>query len=452
MLFKQNSIDSSFCILQVILRGRAHWMIKKGFVMTVFQREWVTPKGEIRKAWVHRWDDDKGKQRQKTFKRRREAKDHEIEVMGELKEGTHVPDSTSVTIREVGKLLLERKEANGNQPDSIKVVEIYLRLHILPATVPDNTLNGWPGQFGDLKLSRLTAPLCDTFRLHMLKNRSRSLARSLLKTLKQIIREAHTRGLIKRNPAESIHIEVLEREKVPLKIGVDIPDKRDVRRILAAVSPDRVIPRRGRPPTPFSRARWFIFFFVAAFTGMRASELRALKWKNVDLVGRVIQVVERANREGEFGPPKTGAGTREILISEEVVEELKRWKPICPTPDPDGLVFPNSRGKVASHVDIIERGWYPVLRKLGMTDAKGHTKYGIHGLRHFYASIMIQAGVQAKRLQGLLGHSSLKITMDIYGHLFPVSDTEAAQINGAITAVLAGGAGDDKKEPLDDML
>ena len=421
--------------------------------MSAAKRNWTTPSGETRTAWVARYYDDKGKYRQKTFKRERDAKAYERKVKGEVDEGTYVPDSTSITIGEAGKLLLERKEANGNEADSIVVDEIYIRLHIVAATVPQGTLNGWSGKFGDFKLSKLTTPICDAFGLHLLKTESRYLARKVLGTFKQIIREAQRRGLLKRNPAEPVKIEELDREKAPLQIGVNIPDKADVRAILAAVAPDRVLPRRrgNRWSTPFFLARWFIFFLLAAFTGMRPSELRALKWRNVDLVGRVIHVMQRANRKGRVGPPKSKAGYRDILISAEVAEELRRWKLVCPTPDADGLVFPNSLGKVEWHANIIAKGWYPVLRKLGMTDAEGHIKYDLYGLRHFYASIMIQAGVQPKRLQGLLGHARLQETMDTYGHLFPVSATETDQINGAVAAVLAGRDEDDKKAPQDDM-
>jgi hypothetical protein len=68
---------------------------------------------------------------------------------------------------------------------------------------------------------------------------------------------------------------------------------------------------------------WFILILTAAFTGMRSSELRALIWRNVDLVRRVIHVAQRANRRGEIGPPKSKAGYRDIPISNEVADHEK---------------------------------------------------------------------------------------------------------------------------------
>jgi len=78
-----------------------------------------------------------------------------------------------------------------------------------------------------------------------------------------------------------------------------------------------------------------------------------------------------------------------------------------------------------------------VQSQIGMTWPNGKGKYGVHKLRHFYASIMITAGTQPKRLQELLGHSTLAMTMDTYGHLFPPTEDETARINKAIAAVMA---------------
>jgi len=83
---------------------------------------------------------------------------------------------------------------------------------------------------------------------------------------------------------------------------------------------------------------------------------------------------------------------------------------------------------------ISQRGWKRVVigriyaellavqSQIGMTWPNGKGKYGVHKLRHFYASIMITAGTQPKRLQELLGHSTLAMTMDTYGHLFPPTE------------------------------
>lgn len=71
-----------------------------------------------------------------------------------------------------------------------------------------------------------------------------------------------------------------------------------------------------------------------------------------------------------------------------------------------------------------------------MERPNGEAKYSFHSLRHFYASIMIAQGTPPKRLQSLLGHATLAMTMDTYGHLFPAGDDETIRINGAVASVL----------------
>src|SRR5262249_23973152 len=124
---------------------------------------------------------------------------------------------------EAGQLWLDRKRGNGNEEDALRTEEVHVRLHIVSATVQEGTLNDWPGQLGDVKLSKLTSPMCDSFALHLLKTKSRYTARRVLSKFKAIFREAQRRGLVGNNPARPVKIEESDREKAPLQIGVDIP-------------------------------------------------------------------------------------------------------------------------------------------------------------------------------------------------------------------------------------
>lgn len=423
--------------------------------MSVRKREWKSPKGEPRVAWAAYWYDADGKYRSAQFDRRRDAVAHERKVRRELDDGVHVPDSESATINAVVPLLLARKRDEGLEDDSIKVVETRIRIHIKDAECPKDIPNGWDGKLGELKLTKLTAPIADAFALLLVRTLSRYLARRVLLVFKEIVREAIRRGLLKLNAAADIKIARRKRAEPPLRIGVSIPNKREVRAILAAVSPDREVGNRGNygaESKPFRRHRWVTLFMIAAFAGLRASELRALIWRNVDLIAGVIHVTQRADRHGKIGPPKTHAGYREVPISREVVAQLRCWKRVCPTPQPDGLVFQTYfTWNVIGHSVILDKVWYPTLRKLGMVDADDNTRYGFHSLRHFFASLMIEAGVLPNRLQELMGHASVQVTLTLYAHLFPRSALETAKMNGAVSAVLAGRDDDDKNALLDDI-
>lgn len=186
---------------------------------------------------------------------------------------------------------------------------------------------------------------------------------------------------------------------------------------------------------------------TAIFTGMRASELRGLTWDDVDFERNVISVRQRANLWGEIGSPKSAAGEREIPMAPMVVNVLKEWRLACPRqkpPDSEGegrlwLVFPNGAGKVESHANIANRGFYTLQISAGIAepDPNGTVgedgksvmkpKYGLHALRHFFASWAIEQGFSPKRLQAMLGHSSIQMTFDVYGHLFPSLEDDHAK-------------------------
>ena len=189
---------------------------------------------------------------------------------------------------------------------------------------------------------------------------------------------------------------------------------------------------------------------TAVFTGLRASELRGLRWADVDLAKRELHVRQRADRYNEIGAPKSESGNRAVPLPPMVLNALKEWKLACPKGSLD-LVFPTSRGTIANHANLITRALIPVQIAAGVTVKKKgldgkpiiRAKYtGLHALRHFYASWLINptsAGgmeLPGKVVQERLGHSSIVMTMDTYGHLFPRGD-DSAQIAAAERALLA---------------
>src|SRR5436853_369094 len=117
-----------------------------------------------------------------------------------------------------------------------------------------------------------------------------------------------------------------QRHKKDLEVGVDIPTKNEIRAMLAHA--------QGwvRP-----------LIVTATFTGLRASELRGLRWGDVDLDRGELTVRQRADRWGSLGSPKSDAGKRDVPLAPVVVNALREWRLACPKGA--GLVFPNTRGK-----------------------------------------------------------------------------------------------------------
>ncbi|MGC2716521.1 MAG: tyrosine-type recombinase/integrase, partial [Pseudolabrys sp.] len=122
------------------------------------------------------------------------------------------------------------------------------------------------------------------------------------------------------------------------------------------------------------------------------------------------------------------SGERVIPVGPLVVSTLKEWRLAGPKGEL-GLVFPNMKGKPWDHADIVTHTLAPTVVKAGVVDAKGEAKYsGLHAFRHFYASWCINrkadGGLELpiKTVQARLGHASIVMTSDVYGHLFPSTD------------------------------
>lgn len=111
-----------------------------------------------------------------------------------------------------------------------------------------------------------------------------------------------------------------------------------------------------------------------------------------------------------------------------VINALREWKLACPK-GALGLVFPNKLGNVESYTNIVQYGFGPIQIAAGITrmhdDGRTVAKYGMHALRHACASLQIEQGNNPKRIQTMMGHSTIQITFDVYGHLFKDEEADA---------------------------
>lgn len=175
---------------------------------------------------------------------------------------------------------------------------------------------------------------------------------------------------------------------------------------------------------------------TAIFTG-EASELRGLPWGDVDLETGQIHVRQRADNFGKIGPTKSKAGKRDIPLAPLVINTLKQWQAECPEGALD-LVFPNILGNIEVLSNIHTRCWGPLQIKCGIIDA-GKPRYDFHMLRHAAATLFIQyLGWTPHRLKTVMGHASITLTFDLYGHLFEnveADRADMAKIEAAIRAV-----------------
>jgi len=372
---------------------------------TVRKRTWKSG-GETKTAWIADYFDQDGKRHIKTCKTKKEADGFLVQARHEVARGVHTPENASITVAEAGKLWIETGEVEKLERSTLRQYGNHLRLHINPL-------------IGGVKLARLSTPGIEAFRNELLKKGSRAMARKVLSSLKSILGEAQRRGLIAQNSAQPVKVDVKKRDQRKLAVGRDIPSKEEVQSILKNAD-----------------GRWRPLFITAIFTGMRSSELRGLTWDDIDFDKKVIHVRQRADHWGVMGPTKSAAGDREIPMAPMVFNALREWRLACPRGDL-GLVFPNGAGRIENHANITNRGWRALQLAVGMVKANGSPKYGLHALRHFFASWAIEQGFSPKRLQALLGHASITMTYDRYGHLFPSLEDDHAKFAAGELALVA---------------
>lgn len=383
----------------------------------VRKRVWTTPSGGARSAWQVDYRDGAGARRSKQFERKRDADAWLTNAAWEVSKGLHVADSQSVTVKEAADLWVKTAEVNGRERGTIEQYKALRNLHIVPL-------------IGAEKLTKLSRPKVEAFRDRLLETRSKAMTGKAVRALSSILAEGVRRGLVAQNVAARVKAGQTEREKPK----VVIPTKAELVAIVEAAD-DITKP----------------LVMVAIFAGLRASELRGLRWSDIDLQAKTLTVSQRADKFNAIGSPKSKAGYRTIPISDAMVTELKKWKLRCPNGDLD-LVFPNSAGGVQDYSHLMKRRFTPLLLKAGVCDpvlvdgkpkldAKERpvmkARYGLHSLRHAAASAWIKQRIDLKRLQVWIGHENIELTLDTYGHLIADDEGDAALIAAAQAELLA---------------
>lgn len=226
-------------------------------------------------------------------------------------------------------------------------------------------------------------------------------------------------GIIFRNPCDAVYKPKAQKREM------NILDENQVRALLIAA--------RGK--------RHEALFKLAITTGMRKGELIGLKWSDLDWDTNQINVqrqVQRVPGKGlKYTQPKTAAGRRMIYLGADILQSLKdhlqrqwlerefmgeRWQ------DHD-LIFPSSIGTPMSQSNL-HREFKLLLQEAKLPDIR------FHDLRHTAASLMLKQGVSVKVVQERLGHSDAAMTLNVYSHVIPGMQREAAEKMDEITAVI----------------
>src|SRR5262245_41050995 len=244
--------------------------------MSVRKRIW-TSGGERREAWVVDYSAPDGRHL-RTFDKKKDADAFHASVRVDVAAGTHTAPSRSPTVAEAGKLWVEKAITDGLERSTTDQYRQHLELHITPL-------------IGSVKLAQLSVPSVHAFADRLAhEGRSPAMVRKIIRSLGSILTDAQRRGRVAQNVVRSMGQSRRDsdaasgRRNGKLKIGVDIPSPDEIRRLIRAFAD---LEPRHKP-----------LLMTAIFTGLRSSELRGLRWSDVDLKRSVLRVHQRADRFG----------------------------------------------------------------------------------------------------------------------------------------------------------
>jgi integrase len=360
-------------------------------------------------AWIVDYVDGAGRRHIQTFEKKKAADVYASKVKVDVNAGMHVALDNNRTMADVAQEWLKHVESEGRERATLRQYRQHVVHHIVP-------------RIGGTRLAKFTLENSKRFRSDLLsgeKKLSPAMARKVWVSFKSMLKNARCSHL-----ADNVRIGINKRNKPKLEVGRDIPTPAEVKRLIEAAA---------------KKQRLCVLLKVAALAGLRASELRGLRWADVDLKTSELHVRQRADRFGTIGAPKTDSSRRTIPLGPDLVLALKQWRLACPKGEAD-LIFPTSKGNIDHHKNIL-RALGPIMRDAHVLAKSGKPKYGLHSLRHFFASWCINPKDRGGRelppkvVQQWLGHSSITMTLDIYGHLFP-SGTDRTEIAASERALL----------------
>jgi integrase len=312
-------------------------------------------------------------------------------------------EGTQITLAEFASGWLAQRKADL-RPGSWALYGAMIRRYLVPF-------------LGRFKLAELRSAHIQTFYDEMVKNeRGPYVIRSSRKVLGTILNQAVRLALIPNNPMKAAIS-----PKQP-QSEMRILDEDQVQSFLLAV-------RQFYPDD-------LALYQLAITTGMRQSELLGLKWSDLDWANGVLNVKRQYLRlpdgSSAYMPPKTKSGIRSIRLGEATLAILRahRTRQFQESQQDQDVIFSGKPG-IPLHASILVHRYKSLLKEAGLPPVR------FHDLRHTAASLMLHKGVSVLVVSKRLGHAKASITLDIYGHLVPSMQEQAAEVMDEITMPVA---------------
>jgi integrase len=334
--------------------------------------------------WQVRYIDPVGRERSKTFPRKVDADKYLIHVEGQKQRAEWIDPKRSATRFEE---LAERWLASRShlKPRTFEGYHSLLRVHILPA-------------LGSLRLDRIDRLTVESWMAERkAAGLSASRRRQAFQVFRQILDAAVEDRYLPSNPA----------------IGVKLPKLTQREQLF--LEPEEVAEIAALVPEQF-RALLYIF----GCAGLRWGEAVALRRRRVDVLRSRLEVTESmSDVAGQliFGPTKNYRNLT-IVLPRFLRDMLNGHLLRHTASGTDGLLFTAENGSPLRNSNFNRRVWKPTVEQAGLPEG-----LRIHDLRHSAVAFLISQGAHPEAIKRYMGHSSISVTMDVYGHLFP-SDAE----------------------------
>lgn len=394
-------------------------------------RKRTLPSGKVRYQviWVAG-----GKRASEMFDTQRAAREKQFAIQGQK------PASTS-PFRTLAEQYLDHEEMLVKKGDHERSYLAMLKGHINNHILSDR-------EFSDLRCCSIGTQEVQLYLNRMIARVSAKSASKIRITLSQILGFGARTGFMSSNPSRDAKIAKKKRPEAGIEAPFILPKKNALRALLEGA---RTFDNTGQASAVVR---------TLMYGGLRMSELRGLPRKSCKLVGDSpsLEINQRADRYDVIGSVKSKAGWRTIDLGPETAQAIRIWLMAAPkaaTEPKEGnsitierpeYVFPNDLGGVWGYANFRSRFWVPLMNHCGLVgddpadkhiraftkaqrDFKAPT-FGAHMLRHVFASLQVEQGITPKRLQKIIGHGTLKMTMDTYAHLWPDEDADRARARG----------------------
>lgn len=234
--------------------------------------------------------------------------------------------------------------------------------------------------------------------------------------MSSVFKEAMRHGFIEKNPCDLIILPASkDKEEIVQEEHENFYDKEELQLFLKCAE-------------EYLDLKWYCFFRLLAFSGLRRGEALALVWKDIDFKQNSIRVNKNLTQGHKRGKvvttPKTSSSNRVVKMDNKTMEILKQWKKEqllkSDVVSIDQVVFNNTNNEYMV-VSLPLKKLNAVVKKYGLKSIT------LHGFRHTHCSMLFESGASLKEVQQRLGHTDIKTTMNIYAHVSKSKKEEAVE-------------------------